>query len=65
MKKIWKERKTIAKYTVNVLCIISALVSGFNAIEGITIPYAHQIVEGIAVFTGVIGTYLLGQKFTK
>lgn len=65
MKKIWKERKKIAKYTVNVLCIISALVSGLNAIEGITIPYAHQIVEAIAVFTGVIGTYLLGQKFTK
>ena len=65
MKKIWKERKKIAKYTTNVLCIISALVTGINAIDGITIPYAHQIVEVIAVVTGVIGSYLLEQKFTK
>lgn len=65
MKNIWKERKKIAKYTINVLCIVSALISGLNAIEGITIPYAHQIVEAIGVFTGVIGTYLLGKKITK
>ena len=65
MKKIWKERKKIANYTTNVLCIISALVTGINAIDGITIPYAHQIVEVIAVVTGVIGSYLLEQKFTK
>ena len=29
--------KTIAKYTINVLAIISALVTGINAVEGITI----------------------------
>lgn len=54
--------KTIAKYVTNVLAIISALVAGINAVEGITIPYAIQIVQIIAVVQGVIGTYLLGQK---
>lgn len=58
MKKI----KTIAKYTTNVLAIISALIAGINAVEGITIPYAIQIVQIIVVVQGVIGTYLLGQK---
>lgn len=54
--------KTIAKYATNILGAISMLVVGINAIEGITIPYAHQIVEVIAVVTGVIGSYLLGNK---
>lgn len=54
--------KKIAKYTTNILAIISALVAGISAIEGITIPYAIQIVQVIAVVQGVIGTYLLGQK---
>ena len=57
-----EEMKKIAKYTTNVLAIISALVAGINAVEGITIPYAIQIVQVIAVVQGVIGTYLLGQK---
>ena len=38
------------------------LVAGINAVDGITIPYAIQIVQVIAVVQGVIGTYLLGQK---
>lgn len=54
--------KKIAKYTTNVLAIIAALITGINAVEGITIPYATQIVQVIAVIQGVIGTYLLGQK---
>lgn len=54
--------KKIAKYTTNVLAIIAALVSGINAVEGITIPYAIQIVQVIAVLQGVIATYLLGNK---
>ena len=41
--------KTIAKYTINILAIISALVTGINAVEGITIPYAIQIIQIIAV----------------
>ena len=54
--------KTIAKYTTNILCIIATLILGFNAIDGITIPYTTQIVEGIAVIQGVIGTYLISGK---
>lgn len=54
--------KKIAKYATNILAIISALVAGINAVDGITIPYAIQIVQVIAVVQGVIGTYLLGQK---
>lgn len=54
--------KTIAKYVTNILAIVSALIAGINAVEGITIPYAIQIVQIIAVVQGVIGTYLLGQK---
>lgn len=54
--------KKIAKYTINVLAIVSALVAGINAVDGITIPYAVQIVQVIAVINGVISTYLLGQK---
>lgn len=59
-----KVRK-IAKYATNILAIISALVAGINAVEGITIPYAIQIVQVIAVVQGVIGTYLLGSKVSK
>ena len=54
--------KKVAKYAVNILGAISMLVVGINAIEGITIPYAHQIVEVIAVINGVMGSYLIGQK---
>lgn len=57
--------KKIAKYTTNILALVSALVAGINAVEGITIPYAIQIVQIIAVVQGVIGTYLLGQKAIK
>ena len=54
--------KQIAKYATNVLAIVSALIAGINGVDGITIPYALQIVQIIAVVQGVIGTYLLGQK---
>lgn len=57
--------KKIAKYTTNGLAIISALVAGINAVDGINIPYAIQIVQIIAVIQGVIGTYLLGSKATS
>ena len=57
--------KKIAKYTTNILAIISALVAGLNGVDGITIPYAIQIVQIIAVVQGVIGTYLLGNKAVK
>lgn len=54
--------KKISKYSTNVLAIVAALVAGINSVEGITIPYAIQIVQIIAVVQGVIGTYLLGNK---
>ena len=57
--------KKIAKYTVNISGAISMLIVGINAIEGISIPYAHQVVEVIAVVNGVISSYLLGQKVIK
>lgn len=54
--------KKIAKYTTNILAIVSALIYGINNVDGITIPYAIQIVQIIAVVQGVIGTYLLSNK---
>ena len=57
--------KKVAKYTLNILGIISMLIAGINQVDGITIPYATQIVQIIAVINGVISTYLLGQKATK
>lgn len=57
--------KNIAKYTTNILGIIGALITGINGVEGISIPYAIQIVGIISVVQGVIGTYLLGNKAIK
>lgn len=54
--------KKIAKYTLNILTIVSALLLGINAVEGITIPYTTQIVGVISAVNGVISTYLLGGK---
>ena len=54
--------KQIAKYTTNVLAIAGALIAGINGVDGITIPYATQIIQIIAVLQGVIGTYLLSNK---
>lgn len=61
MKKV----KKIAKYVLNILGAISMAIVGLNAVDGITIPYATQIVQIIAVFNGIISTYLLGQKVVK
>lgn len=58
MKKV----KTIAKYTTNILGMISMLIVGINAIDGIEIPKAIVIVQIIAVIQGVIGTYLIRGK---
>ena len=54
--------KKISKYVLNFLGAISMLIVGINAIDGITIPYAMQIVQVIAVVNGVISSYLLGGK---
>lgn len=58
MKKV----KQIAKYTTNILGMVSMLIVGINAIDGIDIPYALTIVQIIAVIQGVIGTYLIQGK---
>ena len=54
--------KKYAKYTTNVLGMISMLIVGINAIDGINIPYALIIVQVIAVIQGVIGAYLIKGK---
>lgn len=54
--------KKVAKYTLNILVIIEALLLGINSVEGITIPYATQIIGVMSVVEGVISTYLLGGK---
>lgn len=46
--------KKIAKYVTNILGMIGALITGINAVDGITIPYAIQIVQVIAVIQGII-----------
>lgn len=58
MKKV----KKIAKYTTNILGMISMLIVGINAIDGVDIPNALVIVQIIAVIQGVIGTYLIQGK---
>lgn len=58
MKKI----KQIAKYTTNILGMVSMLIVGINAIDGVDIPNALVIVQIIAVIQGVIGTYLIQGK---
>lgn len=64
VKRMEKVKK-ISKYVLNILTIISALLLGINAVEGITIPYCAQITGVIAAINGVISTYLLGQKAIK
>lgn len=54
--------KKITKYAMNILAIIGLLIQGINAVEGITIPYANQIVQVIGVIEGVIGGVLTGDK---
>lgn len=65
IRKIIKNKKKIAKYVLNTLSVISMLIAGINTVDGITIPYARQIIEIIAVINGVISSGLLGQKIKK
>ena len=60
-----KEIKKYAKYLTNILGIIAALVAGINAVDGITIPYAMQIVQVIAVVQGVIRNIFIRSKNSK
>jgi len=52
--------KKIAKYGVNILAIVNALLVGLDPIWGI--PYCDKITATISVIMAVAGTYLLGQK---
>ena len=54
--------KIIAKYTTNLLGMISTLILGLNAIDGITIPDCRQIIDVIVLLQGVIGAYLISGK---
>ena len=56
MKKV----KTISKYTLNILSIISALLIGLAPIWGW--DWADNIIQTISVIMAVISTYLLGNK---
>lgn len=55
--------KKIAKYTLNVLTIINALLVGLNPIWNI--PMGDKFVSTISVVMAVISTYLLGNKALK
>ena len=63
VKKIWENRKKIAKYTVNILTISNALLVGLDPIWNI--PNADKLIGTIAVFMAVISSYLLGDKAIK
>ena len=52
--------KKIAKYVLNSLTIINALLIGLEPIWGI--PYADKTIATISVVMAVISTYLLGNK---
>ena len=52
--------KKIAKYVLNSLTIINALLIGLDPIW--SIPYADKTIATISVVMAVISTYLLGNK---
>lgn len=52
--------KTGAKYVLNGLTIINALLVGLDPIWGI--PFADKTIATISVIMAVISTYLLGNK---
>lgn len=52
--------KKIAKYTLNTLTIINALLIGLDPIWNI--PYADKTIATVSVVMAVISTYLLGNK---
>lgn len=55
--------KKIAKYVLNSLTIINALIIGLDPIWNI--PYADKTTATITVLMAVISTYLLGDKAVK
>lgn len=57
---MFEKIKKIAKYTLNILTIVNALLIGLDPIWGI--PYADKIASTVAVVMAVISTYLLSDK---
>lgn len=55
--------KKIAKYVLNSLTIINALLIELDPIW--TIPYADKTIATISVLMAVISTYLLGDKAVR
>jgi hypothetical protein len=51
--------KTIAKYVVNILAIVNALLVGILPIWNVN---GDQVTDTIAVIIAVLSTYLLGNK---
>ena len=52
--------KKVAKYSLNTLTIVNALLIGLDPIWNI--PYADKTIATISVVMAVISTYLLGDK---
>ena len=61
-KTIMESIKVIAKYILNALTIINALLIGLAPIWDIP---ADRIIQTISVVMAVISTYLLGNKAVK
>lgn len=61
-KTIMERIKVIAKYILNALTIINALLIGLAPIWDIP---ADRIIQTISVVMAVISTYLLGNKAVK
>ena len=55
--------KKVAKYVLNALTIVNALLIGLDPIW--SIPYADKATATIAVVMAVIATYLLGDKAVR
>lgn len=63
-KTIMERIKVIAKYILNALTIINALLIGLAPIWDWGIP-ADKMIQTISVIMAVISTYLLGNKAVK
>lgn len=54
-----KKIKKIAKYTMNILAMINAIIIGLSPIWGWNLD---KVTDSIIVVTGVIGAYLVAGK---
>lgn len=54
-----KKIKKIAKYTMNILAMINAIIIGLSPIWGWNLD---KVTDSIVVVTGVIGAYLVAGK---